>query len=176
MPNLDWSQLAGVGVLVVASLAGVVLTVLTLPGVWLTVLAAIGVRIWHPELVPWWVLIVLLVMAIVAELIEFGASAMGASKAGASRRGAIGAVVGSFVGAIGGTLIPPFPVGTILGGVVGAAAGTLIAERHSNRTWTDAGKAAGGAAAGRFVATLAKTAVAGIMGATASISAAFFAM
>lgn len=169
--NVDWPQVVAVGLVLIASLAGVALTVATLPGTWLTLGVGVIVKVWRPELLPWWVLGVALGIAILAEVVEFFASSMGAAKAGASRRGAWGALIGSLVGAIAGSAVPPFPLGTILGGVVGAGAGTFIAERHGSATWKQAGKAAGGAAVGRLAATAAKTALACVISLMLSIAA-----
>ncbi|GJQ29067.1 MAG: hypothetical protein HBSAPP03_09510 [Phycisphaerae bacterium] len=171
MPDWDWIQISAVALIALASFAGVVLTVLTLPGTWVTVAAGVVVKAWRPELMPWWVLLAALALALLAEGIEFAATALGAAKAGATRRGAVGAIIGSIVGALGGSIVPPFPLGTILGGVLGAGLGAMIAERHGNATWRQAGQAAGGAAAGRLVATLAKTTLAGVIAATLSTAA-----
>ncbi|MDX2130877.1 MAG: DUF456 domain-containing protein [Planctomycetota bacterium] len=173
MLDWPWADIAGVGVILLASLVGVVLTVITLPGTWVPIVVAAGVKLWQPELVPWWAILVALALAVIAEVIEFAACALGASRAGATRRGAIGAMVGSFIGAIVGSALPPFPVGTILGGVVGAAGGALIGERTLQRCWRESGKAAMGAAIGRTVATLTKAALAGVIGVLLSLTASF---
>lgn len=161
--SADWSHVAAIAIVVIAALLGVILTLLTLPGTWVLLSAALLVKLWQPELMPWWVLAAAVLLAVVGEAIEFFASAMGAARGGASRRGAIGAIVGSVVGAVVGSPFL-FPIGTIAGGVVGAAAGTMIAERGTaNKTWTQATRAGSGAAAGRLVATVAKTGIACVM-------------
>lgn len=111
----------------------------------------------------WWTLGIAAGLALIGELIEFGASAVGAAKAGGTRRGAIGSIIGALVGAIGGSLIVPI-LGTIIGAALGAGLGALIFERHDGRkTWKEASKIGAGAAAGRLVATLAKVVVACIV-------------
>jgi uncharacterized protein len=163
LAGVDWPHVLAVGIILVVGLAGVVMTLLTLPGPWVTLAAALGIKVWQPELFPWWVLIGVAGLAIAAEVIEFVAGALGATRAGATRRGAWGAIVGSIVGAIAGSPLL-FPIGTIAGGVVGAAAGTLVMERGaSDKTWKEASRAGAGAAVGRLVATLAKTAFAAAM-------------
>jgi uncharacterized protein YqgC (DUF456 family) len=171
MLDWPWAEIAGVGVILLASLAGIVLTVLTLPGTWVPIVAGAIVKIWMPDLVPWWVLIAAVVVATLAEVIEFVACALGASRGGATRRGVWGAVLGSFFGALVGSVVPPFPLGTILGGVIGAALGTLAGDRSCARGWGESGRAAAGAAVGRAVATLTKTALAGVIAAGMSIAA-----
>jgi uncharacterized protein YqgC (DUF456 family) len=170
MSELDWLQGAAAGVVVMTSLAGIVLTMLTLPGTWVALAGAASVKFWRPELVPWWVLVTALALAVLAEAVEFFASAAGAAKGGAGKQGMMGAMIGSLVGAVAGAVVPPFPLGVILGAVLGAAAGTLVAERHADATWIRAGKAATGAALGRFVATVVKTGLAVVIAGLLSIT------
>lgn len=161
LSNIDWPYWGAATILTVVSLAGIVLTLLTLPGTWLIVLGGLLIKLWQPELLSWWVIGVAIGLAALAEVVEFGASALGAAKGGASKRGALGAVVGSLVGAIVGSFFPLFPISTIAGGVVGAGLGTFLVEKGVvARTWGQAVRSGGGAAAGRLVATLTKTAIA----------------
>ncbi len=148
---------------ILASLAGIILTLITLPGTWVALTVAAAVAWWRPELLSWWTVFAALGVAIVAELVEFLASALGASKGGSTKKGALGALIGSIAGAIVGSPFL-FPIGTIAGAVVGAGAGTIIIERGVLRkTWSESTRAARGAAVGRAVATVAKTALATII-------------
>lgn len=172
--NVDWAHWTAATLLVVVSLAGVVLTLLTLPGTWLIVLAALLVKLWQPLMLPWWVIGTAGGLAVLGEIVEFGASAVGAAKGGASKRGAAGAVVGSLLGALIGSLVPPFPLGTIAGGVLGAGIGTLVVEKGVVlRSWKDAVRSGGGAAAGRLAATLAKTSIACVIAILVSLAGFF---
>lgn len=150
-------------IVILMSLVGVVLTVLTLPGAWAALLAAIACKLWQPELMEWSTIGAAAGVALLAEIIEFLASAAGASKAGGSKRGALGAVIGSLLGAILGAPFLLF-VGAIIGAVIGAGLGAIIAERGLvGRTWTDSVKIGKGAAVGRFWATIVKVALAGVV-------------
>src|SRR5262245_39371540 len=100
---MTWQQWTALAIVVLTSWAGVVLTVITLPGVWLAIAAALGVKLWQPEMISWWTIGVAVGLGLLAELVEFGASAAGAAKGGATRAGGIGAVIGSFVGALAGS-------------------------------------------------------------------------
>ncbi len=152
----DWLVLAIAGV---AALAGVVLTVLTLPGAWLVVLTGLSLAIARPDMVPWWVVIILVVVAGIGEACEAGASALGASKAGASKQAAWASIGGSLVGAILGIPFLP-PLGSIVGGALGAAVAAISVERWAmKKDWKDAGKVGAGAAVGRLLAIFAKTVV-----------------
>ncbi len=102
-------------------LIGVLLAAVTLPGIWLMALGALLMRLWVPDLVPWWVIITALGLAVAAEALEFIAGAVGARRGGGSKRSAVGAVIGGVIGAILGTVLIPIPlVGTILGSALGS--------------------------------------------------------
>jgi uncharacterized protein YqgC (DUF456 family) len=150
-------------VLIVFAWLGVLLTLITLPGLWLALLAGVGVAIWQPELISWWTVGAAGAIAVIAEVLEFAAGAMGASKGGSSKKGAVGALIGSIAGAILGSPIF-FPLGTIVGGVIGAGVGTMLIERGVHKkTWQDTTRAGKGAAVGRLAATVIKTALACVM-------------
>jgi uncharacterized protein len=139
---------------------GVVLTVLTLPGTWLAVIVAALCTWWQPQLMSWWVIGAAAALALLAEIVEFGASAVGTAKAGGTRRGGVGSLVGGLAGAIFGAPFF-FGLGAIPGAVIGAGVGAVVAERGwAKRTWTESTKAGKGAAIGRLVATVLKVAFA----------------
>jgi uncharacterized protein YqgC (DUF456 family) len=144
---------------------GIALTLLTLPGTWLAILVATGLQAWRGDLYSWWTLIICAFIALVGEVVELAASALGAAKGGASRKGALAAVVGSLVGAVVGSLFLP-PIGTIMGAVLGAGLAALWVE-HSllQRPLSEAAKAGTGAAAGRLIATLAKAGLSAVVAA-----------
>lgn len=165
-------------VVVICSVAGVALTLLTLPGIWLAILAAGLVQWWSiartdEAMFSWWTLGVCVGIGAAAELIELFASAAGAKKAGGTRRGAIGSVVGGLVGAIGGSIAIPIPVlGTIVGAAAGAGAGALLLEKASGeKTWVQSSKIGAGAAAGRLVATVIKSSLAGLIAVILGVAA-----
>ncbi len=171
------SIVAGI-LVVVCSLGGVVLTLFTLPGIWLAILGAGLVQWWsiatdRGEIFSWWTLGACVAIGVAAELIELLASAAGAKKAGGTRRGAIGSVIGALVGAIVGSFAIPVPVlGTIVGAAAGAGGGALLLERSGGRkTWTQSTKIGAGAAAGRLVATVIKSGLAGVIAIILSVAA-----
>lgn len=155
-------------ILLVTSLVGVALTLLTLPGVWLILAVAVAAQFAYgdPQLFSWWTLGAALGLALLGEVAELGASAVGATRCGGGRSGAVGSIVGSTIGAIAGTFLIPVPVaGTIAGGVIGAAAGAVAAERGlAKRTWGDSCRIGQGAAVGRLIATIAKLGVTAAVG------------
>jgi len=115
-------------ILLLVCLGGVFITLLGLPGLWLIVAAALGYA-WKTSFqqIGPWTLVSLLLIAAVAELIEFVAGSRGAKKAGGSSRAAWGALIGGVVGAI--VLSVPVPIiGTTIGLCIGVFVGALIGE------------------------------------------------
>lgn len=154
-----------------ASLTGIALTLITLPGAWIALLTAVSMQVWQPDLYSWWTLVICGLLALMGEVMELVASAAGAAKGGASRSGAAAAIAGSLVGAIVGSFFIP-PVGTVLGAVLGAGLLAAGVELWFNRrTLGQATRAGTGAAAGRLIATIAKTGVTAIIAAVLIIGA-----
>ncbi len=175
MSPLVW-QITVASLLLLLNVLGIALTALTLPGIWLMLLFA-GLAQWWQQAVygtwmfSWWTLGTCAALALLAEIIEFVASALGAAKFGGTRWGALGSIVGTIVGAVVGSFFL-FPLGTILGAAVGAGAGALLCERHlGKRTWEAAGKAGAGAAIGRLAATLVKVSIAILVAIILSVAA-----
>lgn len=161
------------GLLVVAVIAGLLLTLVGLPGNWLMVIAvaiyAYAVRDAGGASIGVNVAIVVAVLAVVGELLEFAAGAWGAKRAGGSRRAAalalLGSVAGGIVGAIVGLPIPI--VGPILAAVLfagaGALAGAFAGELWKGRTVEEGWVVGRAAFHGRLLGILAKLGVGLIM-------------
>jgi uncharacterized protein YqgC (DUF456 family) len=159
--------------LLLLNTAGVVLTALQMPGNWL-ILAATGLFAWYrwgEETFSYdrTALIVLLVLALFGELLEFLAGAMGSKVAGGTKRAAALSVVAALLGAIAGTFAIPIPIiGTLLGAAVGAGLGSFAGDRWAGRDWRAAFRGAQGAAIGKLTGAAAKLAVAAAMWLTAA--------
>jgi uncharacterized protein len=155
-------------IMLLASLSGVVLTLLTLPGVWIILIVAIFVQfLWgEPQVYSWWTLAAALGLALLGEIIEFFASAVGSTRAGGGKSGAFGSIVGSLVGAIVGSIFIPVPlIGTVAGAVLGAGLGAILAERHiARRSWSHSYQIGQGAAVGRLISTVVKGVLAAAVG------------
>jgi uncharacterized protein YqgC (DUF456 family) len=154
-------MLAAVGV-------GVVLAFLTLPGVWLMLAAAVAIellfpthKVFHPA-----TLITLVIIAVLGEVIEVLASAVGAGKAGGSKKSAAFSVVGAMLGAVLGTFLIPVPVvGTVAGASLGAGLLAMLSTRIIDRKdWDQSMEVAKGAAVGRLAATFVKISIAMLVG------------
>lgn len=142
--------------------------VLGLPGNWLIVILAFVGWLLLPESNRSYVAmaptLAILVVAVIGEVLEFAASALGASRMGGTKRGTALAIMGSIVGAIvglfSGTLIPIPIVGSLIGslllGAGGAFAGAVLGELWAGKDW-DASVQIGNAAFwGRLLGTVGK--------------------
>lgn len=139
---------------------GLFLNLLGLFGLWL-LLAGYAIYAWLTGwnvYVGWPSLGTLLGLAIFAELAEFFAGAAGSSAAGGRKRGALGAIVGALVGAIGFSFIPVPVISTIAGACIGAFVGASLAE-FFDRDWRHAVRVGYGAAKGRFYGIVIKSVI-----------------
>ncbi|MEO7402774.1 MAG: DUF456 domain-containing protein [Burkholderiales bacterium] len=168
-----WAYFLWAVLLVVASCAAWLTTLVTLPGNWIVVgLAALFAWLIPEEAgrgVSWTAVAVLLGLAIVGEIIEFGASAAGAAKQGASKRGLalsmVGAIVGSVLGLMVGTPVPVIGsfVMALIGGAAGAFFGAYLGETWKGRPEEQRVAIGRGAFTGRIWGTVGKLAVGAIM-------------
>ena len=143
-----------------------------LPGTWAMVVAGVL----HSFLVPGSgiggvAIIGCTVIALVAELIEFGVAGRYTRKYGGSSRGAWGAILGGIVGAFVGVPVPV--VGSVVGALAGSFVGALVGEYSRGAAHGEATRAATGAVVGRAVAIGLK-AGAGCVIAAWLLAAAFF--
>ena len=153
--------------LLLTNAAGVAMVALQLPGTWLMLAATAAAAWWGWDAVPelrwigWTTLATLLVLAVLGEVIEAVAGAMGSRKAGGTRRGALLAIVGGVVGAIGGTFALPIPiVGTLIGASVGAGVGSMAGDAWAGRDFQAVWAAGKGAAIGKFAGSIGKLGIA----------------
>ncbi len=142
--------------LLVAVLGGLVMIPLGLPGIWLMLVAGVAHRLLVvPATISWLTLMVLLVIAVLAEWLEFAVSGRYTTKYGGSKRAAWGAVLGGLAGAFVGIPIPV--IGSVIGAFAGAFLGALLGEYSVERNHLQATRAATGALIGRAVATALKS-------------------
>jgi uncharacterized protein YqgC (DUF456 family) len=140
--------------------ASVLLIPLGLPGIWVMLASAVGYnalvagKIAGP--IGWVTLIGTLLLAVVAEVVDFTLAARFARRFGGSRRAGWGAILGGFLGAFAGIPIPI--VGSVIGAFLGAFVGAFVAE-WTNRESTAATstRVAWGALIGRAAGAALKT-------------------
>ena len=145
-----WWLLAGL--LVVAGLAGTVVP--ALPGVPLVLSGLVlGAWIGHFETVGWLTLGIFVLLTILAQLLDFLASAFGTRYTGASAKAFWGATIGAVIGIFFG--IPGMVLGPFMGAVLG--------EISAGSGLTQSGRAGLGAWLGMMFATAIKLAIAFLM-------------
>jgi uncharacterized protein YqgC (DUF456 family) len=172
----------GLFLLIVVLAAGWCLTMLSMPGNWVMV-AAVALFAWlapeGPHEIRWYTVAGLIALAVLGEVLELAASALGAKRAGGSRRGAVLAIVGSMVGAIIGAFVGvPIPlIGSLVAAILfagaGALVGAMLGETWKGRTLAESWKVGQSAFWGRLLGALAKTGIATAMFVIAVIAALF---
>ena len=149
------------------------LNLVSLPGNWLAVALIVGYAWLGPQggraELSYVVAGTAFGLALVGELVEFVAGALGASRAGASRRSTIYAVLGSMVGALlGGVLGLPVPIvgslmAALLFGSLGATAGAMYGEWSEGKGWQESWTVGHAAFWGRLLGTLGKIVAGGVI-------------
>ena len=152
--------------------AGWVMTLLSLPGTWLIVicLALYAYLIpagWYVD-IGWVVVAVVAAFALLGEIIESLAVAVGAQRAGGSKRSALLALCGSIGGGLAGGLlgVPTLalaPVAVVLGAAIGATAGAMLGEYWKGRSTREGWEVGKAAFWGRLLGTIGKIAVVSAM-------------
>lgn len=135
------------------------LVLLMLPGNWLMVATTAAVAWWQWDrgMFSAWTLVVIVLLAVLGEVVEFFGSARGVSRAGGSRRGSLGALLGGLPGGLAGTVLIPVPIlGTLLGVCVGACVGAMVLELTRDPSKRRAGRLGLAAAKGAVTGTMLK--------------------
>ena len=167
---MDWITIVILVLFAIVGAACVLLALIGLAGTWIMVVLAIVIELvdswWGDgETWGWTALGICIGLAIVGELMELGAGALGAKVGGGSKRAMVGAIVGGIVGGIALTPFIPIPVvGTLVGAVIGTFAGAVIGEltHKEPAAMGSIATSAVGATIGRILGVLAKTGVAAV--------------
>jgi uncharacterized protein len=141
-------------------LAGVVMVPFTLPGTWVIVLAALLyslVKDYH-IVGDWKVLLVLIIMAVAGEVVEFVTGALGAKKADVPTGAVVCSMIGGILGAVIG--VPVFLIGALLGLLIGTFLGAFIYQLIKDGQVRVALKDSFVVLTSRVIAIFAKTAIA----------------
>jgi uncharacterized protein len=141
--------------LALAQVLGLLLIPFGLPGTWLQVAALIAFAWWTGfatvGLVP---IVVVLLLALLAEIGELLLAGRYAKIYGGGRRAAWGAVLGGMAGAIVGIPVPL--LGSVFGAMIGAFVGAALFELFGGSAVRSATRAGWGALIGRLVSTAMK--------------------
>ncbi len=160
-------------ILLLANTGAWLATVFTLPGNWFLFAFTLLYALFLPEemtpRVSLTVVVIVGVLAVLGEVVEFVAGAAGAAQQGGSRRGVVLAIVGAFVGSILGAIFTiPIPIlgpiiGALGGGALGSFVGAWLGEHGNERTHEERWQIGKGAFYGRLWGTAGKMAIGAIM-------------
>jgi hypothetical protein len=152
----------GIGLLALGCAFGLVSLIVGLPGTFIIVATAL-VYAWATDfaVMSWTTPAWLFGMAVVAEIIEFVAAAVGTGGADGqpSRRVTIATIAGAIVGGIIGTPFL-FGIGSLLGAMAGAFVGAAMAVSSGGGTWRHSMQTGLVAMRGRLVGFVIKSAIA----------------
>lgn len=144
---------------IAAMLVSIFVVPLGLPGTFIMVGLAILLNYVAAAGIGWVAIGFSLVLAVIAEVLEWTMSVRFARKYGGSKRAGWGAIIGGLIGAFAGIPVPV--IGSMIGAFAGAFLGALVAE------WTQpqsdaslATRVATGALIGKAAATAMKLAIA----------------
>ena len=157
-------------ILVAIVLLGLILIPFGLPGTWIMAAGALGYSLLVPNSISVFTTVVVALMALVGEIIEFTLTAKYTKKYGGSRRASWGAIIGGMVGAFMGVPVPI--VGPVIGAFLGAFAGAFVAQLTQGNVG-DATRVATGALIGRAVAAAMKVGIGMAMAALILFTAMF---
>jgi uncharacterized protein YqgC (DUF456 family) len=140
------------------------INILTLPGLWLMAAAAIlYALVTGFAFLGWRTIVVLLLLAFLAEGAEIFVGQAPTRKAGGGRLAGVGAIVGGILGGMFLSLIPIPIVSTIVGVCAGSFLGAMLMHIVAARDIPVSIRVGAGAAAGRFLGILVKLAFGAVM-------------
>ena len=136
---------------------GLIMIPFGLPGTWIIAGAALGYSLLVPGSISIFTVVIVSVLALVGEVIEFTLTAKYTRKYGGSRRASWGAIIGGMIGAVIGVPVPI--VGSVVGAFAGAFVGAFVAELSRGSEGGNATRVATGALIGRAVAAAMKVGI-----------------
>jgi uncharacterized protein YqgC (DUF456 family) len=153
-------ELLGLILLVLALLAGLIAVVFGLPGTWL-ILAASIIYAWATDFaaITMQLVLGLLVLAALAELVDYTAGVWGTRRYGGSKMAMVGTLIGGLLGAIAFAPIL-LGLGSVVGAFLGAFCGAFGVTYLEQRKMGEAVRVGWGAFLGKVFATVFKGAVA----------------
>lgn len=144
---------------ILVSLAGLVSLIFGLPGTFI-ILGASVLYGWYGGFseITVRVIIILVVLALAGELIEFLLGILGSKKYESSNRAIVGSIIFGIIGAVMGAPFF-FGIGAVIGAFAGAFAGAILMELSQGKKMDEAIKSGWGAFLGRVAGTISKGSV-----------------
>ena len=141
------------------SLAGLISLIFGLPGNFV-ILGASMLFGWYGgfQEITVKIIIILIVLALAGELIEFLLGIAGSKKYESSNRAIVGSIIFGIIGAVLGAPFF-FGLGAVVGAFAGAFAGAIIVELSQGKNMDEALKSGWGAFIGRVAGTISKGAI-----------------
>jgi hypothetical protein len=146
----------GLTLFILALFAGLFLIIFGLPGTVVILIAVISYALATGfNSIGFGTILILVLIALVAESLEFFLGMAGAQRLGASRASIIASVIGGIAGA---AMMAPLllGLGVIIGSFIGAFAGAFVVEYAAQRKLKPAARASYGALLGRLAGVVAK--------------------
>ncbi|MCG6915990.1 MAG: DUF456 domain-containing protein [Deltaproteobacteria bacterium] len=143
-------------ILILSMPAGLIAVVLGLPGTWLILITS-ALYSWLTgfAVITYQMLLILFVLAVAAEVLEFWSGLWGARRYGGSKKAMLGTLIGGLIGAI--ALSPMiFGFGTIVGAFFGAFVGGFVVTYLEQRKMSQAVRVGWGGLLGRVFAMVFK--------------------
>lgn len=141
-----------------------VLNVFGLPANWIMLGLIALWKALHPgaDNLDVWFWVMMIGLALVGEALELGMQIIKAKRYGSSSSGTFAGMIGAIAGAI---LLAPlfFGLGALIGALIGAWIGCFFMEVAKSRPVKEAADAAFGAMVGRFLGTVCKCGIGGVM-------------
>jgi hypothetical protein len=141
---------------VVVMVVALLLIPLGIPGLWVMI-GVLTLAVAGDEVSPW-ILLMLVVVAVLAELAEWVIVARTSARWGGSRKAFWGAIAGGLAGILLGLPVPLPILGPLLAGLLGTFAGAAAVTLWETRAMRSAGRVGCGAVLGRAFAAAVKTA------------------
>ncbi|MCI0482522.1 MAG: DUF456 domain-containing protein [Candidatus Dadabacteria bacterium] len=144
---------------ILISLAGLISLIFGLPGTFI-ILGASVLYGWYGGFsdITVRVIIILVVLALAGELVEFLLGILGSKKYESSNRAIVGSIIFGIIGAVIGAPFF-FGIGAVIGAFAGAFAGAILMELSQGKKMDEAIKSGWGAFLGRVAGTISKGAV-----------------
>lgn len=158
-----WQHVAEITALILICGVGVILCVFRLPGTWLIVAAGVADQ-WLHHWPKMWIVYVLIGVALIAEIVEFGTAGIVARRAGGSRASAWGGLVGGIIGVFVFSIPLPL-IGSVIGALLGCFLGAAIVELHQQQELSHGARVGYFAAIGMALGIVSKIAAAMLMSA-----------
>ena len=148
------------GLFILASLIGLAALVFGLPGTFI-ILGASLLYGWYGgfEEITLKIIVILVILVLIGELIEFLLGIAGSKKYKSSNRAIIGSIIGAIAGGIMGAPFF-FGIGAVIGAFVGAFAGAIAVELLLGKSLNESVQSGWGAFLGRVAGTISKGAIA----------------